>query len=321
MEAPHPPLLMEQRITEPKQPEPTPMSAKKKVALVGLALLFVAINIDGIARRFRKRVHFSVASVQQLAYPRCGDAADSTANSEGEVVVSTRMSALPTAIERGAWERFRLSVRGCHRVLQVHRETPREVVDAEVVMDSQNNALRAWRRIGSPSPSGIRYDTRVYEFRTAVVTVTRRAADGTISFEEIRPKQKPTIVLAPGVGAMTMWAQQAQLRVNERSQAWVLDLREPLERAWQSTLRRSEDISGESVGISDRTTVRVYSLDEESFFADGDNRIVGDLGGMRENVQLDFPEVEGQTPPNPREPLVAAGTPGTPSTPGTPGTP
>jgi hypothetical protein len=294
---------MEQSITERRSPPPTPLSKNKKIALIGLAVAFVAINVDGIARRFRKRVHFAVSSVAQLPYPTCADSL-AAAPSEGDVVVSARLRALPAAVDRGAWERFALRSRGCHRVVAVHRETAQDVVDAELVMDLQNAPIRAWRRIGTPSASGIKYDTRVYEFRTNVVTVTRRASDGTVTFEEIRPKQKPTVVLAPGVAAITVWAQQTQLRVGERAQAWILDLRAPLERAWQSTLRRSEDIDGASVGITDRATVRVYSLDEESFFTDGDNRVIGDLGGMREDVSHDFSEIEGQTPPEPRTPLV-----------------
>lgn len=307
MEVQHPaPPLTEPRITEPKHPTPEPLNTRRKFALLGLAVVFVLINIAGIARRFRKRVHFEVSSVAQLPYPRCADYHEpGPTEVPDNIVASTRLRALPEGIDRGAWERFRLRIRGCHRVVQVHRETPQVVVDAEIVLDAQNAPIRAWRRIGTPSPAGVKYDTRVYEFRTPFITVTRRASDGTISYEEIRTKQKPTVILAPGVSAITTWTQQSHLRVGDRTQAWVLDLREPLERAWQSTLRRTEDMDGASVGVADRRTVRVYSLDEESFFADGDDRVVGDLGGMREDVASDFADVEGQTPPNPEAPLVA----------------
>ncbi len=271
------------------------LSRGQKIALGVLSVVFLLINADGIARKFRRRTHFTVASVPQLGYPRCaGDNSDAGA---GEALISTRMTALPMAVDRGTWERFELRARGCHRVVSVHREGPRELVDAEVIYDESMRPLRAWRRVGKPGPRGIVYDTRTYEFRTPVVTVTRVEASGQRTYEELRPKEKPTVVLAPGVAAMTVWIQSARLREGERTESWVLDLRDPLERAWRSNLRREPDMTVDGLG-----RVRVYSLDEESFFADDQDHVIGTLSGLRElsRVGGELPmAIDGQQPAEP----------------------
>jgi hypothetical protein len=272
------------------------MSSKKRAALVALAVVFVAINVDGIARRFRKRTHFSVASVPQLAYPRC-EREDDGPPAAGEVLLREMLVALPMAVDRGSWERFELRARGCHRVAIVHRESPREVVDAEVIFDESMAPIRAWRRVGKPSPRGIQYDTRTYEFRTPFVTVTRVESTGRRTYEELRPREKPTVVLAPGASGVTPWIQRARLREGQRVEAWVLDLRQPLERAWRSTLRREPDMHVDGLG-----RVRVYSLDEESFFADESDRVIGTLSGLRASDRVAQPlpiEIDGQSPPEP----------------------
>ncbi len=268
-------------------------------------MLFVAINVDGIARKFRRRTHFAVASVPQLGYPRCvgepvegaRDGGAGRAVEAGEELLSTRLVALSMAVERGSWERFSLRARGCHRVVSVHREGPREIVDAEVIHDESMRPIRAWRRIGRPGPRGIVYDTRTYEFRTPFVTVTRVDAAGARTFEELRPKERPTVVLAPGSAAMAVWIQSARLREGERLEAWVLDLRAPLERAWRSNLRREADMDVEGLG-----RVRVYALDGESYFTDARDRVMGTLAGLRElsvvGGELPMP-IDGQQPADP----------------------
>jgi hypothetical protein len=290
-------------------------SRGKRVALVLLGVVFVAINVDGIARKFRRRTHFTVASVPQLGYPRCEgagllaghggvedagraeDAGRVGGVGEGEELVSSKLVALSMAVERGSWERFSLRARACHRVVSVHREGPREIVDAEVIHDEAMRPIRAWRRIGRPGPRGIVYDTRTYDFRTPFVTVTRVDAAGARTFEELRPKEKPTVVLAPGSGAMSVWIQSARLREGERVEAWVLDLRAPLERSWRSNLRREPDMTVEGLG-----RVRVYALDGESFFTDDRDRVVGTLAGLRElsvvGGELPMP-IDGQQPAEP----------------------
>lgn len=273
-----------------------PLSRNKKIGLVVLGVLFLAINVDGISRRFRKRTHFSVPSVPQLAYPRCvGE--DAGAPAEGESLVALSLVALPMAVDRDAWERFDLRARGCHRVVTVHRESPREVVDGEVVYDESMRPVRAWRRIGKPSPRGILYDTRTYEFRTPFITVTRVESNGRRSYEELRPKDKPTIVLAPSNAGVITWIQSARLSEGGRVEAWVLDLRDPLERAWRSTLRREPDMNVDGLG-----RVRVYALDEESYFVDDRDRVIGTLSGMRDPARVGrtLPaEFDGQSPPEP----------------------
>jgi hypothetical protein len=280
------------RAIEPERP----MTRNKKLALAALAVVFLAINVDGISRRFRKRTHFAVASVPQIAYPRCaGD--DAGAPSQGESLLSSALVALPMAVDRGAWERFELRARGCHRVVTVHRESPREVVDGEVAYDESMRPIRAWRRIGKPSPRGVQYDTRTYEFRTPFVTVTRVEPNGRRSYEELRPKEKPTIVLAPSNAGVITWIQSARLSAGGRVEAWVLDLRDPLERAWRSTLRRETDMNVDGLG-----RVRVYALDEESYFVDDQDRVIGTLSGMREPSRIGqtLPaEFDGQLPAEP----------------------
>lgn len=273
-----------------------PLTRNKKIALAALAVVFLAINVDGIARRFRKRTHFAVASVPQLGYPRCGGE-DAGAPSQGEALFSSSLVALPMAVDRDAWERFELRARGCHRVVTVHRESPREVVDGEVVYDESMRPVRAWRRVGKPSPRGILYDTRTYDFRTPFITVTRVEANGRRSYEELRPKEKPTIVLAPSNAGVLPWIQAARLSEGARVEAWVLDLRDPLERAWRSTLRREPDMNVDGLG-----RVRVYALDEESYFVDEQESVVGTLSGMRDPARLGrtLPaEFDGQSPAEP----------------------
>ncbi len=277
-----------------------PLSRRKKVALAALGVVFLLINVDGIARRFRRQVHHAVPSVPQLAYPQC-PGADSDAGASalwrgGEALVSTQLEALPMAIDRGSWERFELRARGCHRVVTVHREGPQSVLDSEVVFDDAMRPIRAWRRIGRPALRGIQYDTRTYEFRTPVVTITRVEANGTRTYEELRSKEKATVVIAPGAAAMTVWIQSARLSEGTRVDAWVLDLRKPLEFARRSTLRREQDMQVDGLG-----RVRVYALDEEGFFTDASDRVIGTLSGMRElRAGASLPmEVDGQPAPEP----------------------
>lgn len=275
-----------------------PLSRRKKIGLVVLGVVFLLINIDGIARRFRRQIHYQVPSVPQIAYPQCGDVAVDTASlwRGGELLVSTMSEALPMAADRGTWERFELRARGCHRVVTVHREGPQSVLDSEVVLDESMRPIRAWRRIGRPGRRGIQYDTRTYEFRTPLVTITRVEANGNRTYEELRSKEKATVVIAPGSAAITTWIQSARLQEGTSAEAWVLDLRHPLERAWRSTLRRERDMDVEGLG-----RVRVYALDEESFFTDANDRVVGTLSGMRElrrGAALPM-EVDGQSAPEP----------------------
>jgi hypothetical protein len=275
-----------------------PLSRGKKISLVVLGVAFLLINIDGIVRRFRRQVHVRVPSVPQLPYPQCGDVALDTANlwRGGELLVSTISEALPTGADRGTWERFELRARACHRVVTVHREGPQSVIDCEVVLDESMRPIRAWRRIGRPGRQGIQYDTRTYEFRTPFVTITRVDEHGHRTYEELRSKEKPTVVIAPGSAALTTWIQSARLQEGMSAVAWVLDLRQPLERAWRSTLRRERDMDVEGLG-----RVRVYALDEESFFTDANDRVVGTLSGMRELPRgAPLPvEIDSQSAPEP----------------------
>lgn len=274
-----------------------PLSTKKKISLAILAVVFLAINVDGIARRFRRQVHHAVPSVPQLAYPQCeGAGALQTAGlwRGGELLQSVLLEALPMAADRGSWERFELRARGCHRVVSVHRESPQSIVDSEAIFDEAMRPVRAWRRIATQGREGIQYDTRTYEFRTALVTITRVEANGRRTFEELRSKQKATVVIAPGNAAIALWIQQARLAEGSSAEAWVLDLREPLERAWRSTLRRERDMDVEGLG-----RVRVFALDEESFFVDAQDRVIGTLSGMRELRGSAPMSVDGLRDPEP----------------------
>ncbi|MDP3276692.1 MAG: hypothetical protein Q8Q09_15950 [Deltaproteobacteria bacterium] len=270
------------------------MTLRKKLALGALAVVFVLINIDGIARRFRKRTHFEVASVPQLGYPRCADSPE--AGVSRVVLVDTVLVGQEGTVNAGAWERFTLEARDCHRVARVHVESSGMIVDAEVVMHPSMEPIRAWRRIGRWGPQGLRYDTRAYDFRTPFVTVTRVDPAGVRSFEELRPRSKPTLVLLPGEAALTLWTQLQPMAVGERVQRMVLDLRKPLERTWVSMLRREAATGAPSP--------EVYSLDEGSVFADDDHRVTGTLSGMRERVGVGEPaRAEGQAPVDPARPL------------------
>ncbi len=277
-----------------------PLSRRKKLGLAVLGVVFLAINVDGIARRFRRQVHYAVQRVPDVPYPQCASADAGAPNATlwrgGELLLSSSLDALPMAVDRGSWERFELRARDCHRVVTVHREGPQSVVDSEVIFDVEMRPIRAWRRIARPGPRGIQYDTRTYEFRTPLVTSTHVEPNATRTYEEIRSKEKATVVIAPGAAAISVWIQQARLTEGTSAQAWALDLRTPLDRVWRSTLRRERDMDVEGLG-----RVRVYALDEESFFTDANDRVVGTLSGMRElreGASLPM-EVDGQSAPEP----------------------
>lgn len=238
-----------------------------------------------------KRKHVAVAAPPELPYPTCADA-------EARVVVASgHLRAGPTAREQTVVERFQLARDACHFVFTGHEEWPLMTADVEVVYDADLAPLRAWKRMTIPGVTRAdgNADTRSYDARPTELTIKRRAPDGVVSFELLRPGgrtavaagAKPMAVIAPGRGVLTAWFRRAKLKPGEKRRELALDMREMVETLSEVTLARDEDRFEPSLG----KTVRVYTIyGREAVFADDDDVVVGDLMGMRPSASLTTPE-------------------------------
>lgn len=228
--------------------------------------------------------HYAVDSVPDLGYPRCGDRVPDP----GPVVASGELRAGPFSVERAARESFTIRQSDCLVVADGRQEWALQAADTQVVYDARTLLpLRAWRRLtipGVPNPDG-RADIRRYEFRTPRPTLKIREPGGRVRYEELHGTT-PTVVLAPGRGLLTMWLQRARLAVGGRDREPVIDIREPLERLDQTTLRRSPDLFQPWLG----RTVRVYTFNgRETVFADDRDVVIADLAGLRPEASLPQP--------------------------------
>ncbi len=221
----------------------------------------------------------------ELAYPTCAFPDDT-----GSFFVAELASG-STSLERNILELFEFLPDGCgHTRVTVAQRWRLSNDDVEVIFDEGWLPLRAWKRMtvpGSPRPDG-HGDIRRYELRMPEVTIKRRTPDGEIVYEVLKPSgrtqepgvlgMRPTAVIGPGRGLLTAWLKRARLSVGSKSREWVLDFREMVEKLQQVTLRRDEDRNEPTLG----RTVRVYTIyGRESVFADENDVVVGDLGGLR----------------------------------------
>ena len=110
--------------------------------------------------------------------------------------------------------------------------------------------------------------------------------EGVLGFEHLRGKF-PQVLVAPSRGSVVPWVRAARLEQGQKERMPALDLREPLEKMRDVTLKREADRYQPEFG----QTVRVYTLyGREAYFFDEENRLLGDMAGMR-------PLADGKTDP------------------------
>lgn len=237
--------------------------------VAALALVLLALTASC------RRKHVPVDRAAELPYPTCPEGPLPAAVPE----VTRALRAAPDSLEPDVAERFTLAARGCLRVLSARQDWHMNVSEVEVVYDARGLPLRAWKRMTIPGdPRGARgADIRRYELRTPEVVITRRAPGGARSFEILRG-ERPSVVIGPGRGLLTVWIQRARLAPGERVRETALDMRELLERIRPVTLRREADMDHAGIG----RRVRVYTVyGRETVFTDERDVVIGDLGGMR----------------------------------------
>src|SRR6202012_15778 len=93
--------------------------------------------------------------------------------------------------------------------------------------------------------------------------------------------------IGPGRGGLTAWLKKAKLPVGGKTDDLVLDFRKMVESLEIASLERSPDQLEPSLN----RTVRVYTFfGQETVFADENDVVIGDLGGMRPSDTLSTPE-------------------------------
>lgn len=241
-----------------------------------------------------RRKHVPVASAPELPYPTCDAGAEAPR-------YERTLRAAPTALDPEVVERFSLSSRGCVTAFTSRQDWHMNVSEVEVLYDPRGVPLRAWKRMTIP---GARRgegaaDVRRYELRTPEVIITRRESAAPRHFEILRGP-RPSVVIGPGRGLLTVWIQRANLRAGERVRENALDMRELVERIRPVTLRREPDMT--PTGF--RRPVRVYTVyGRETVFTDEHNVVVGDLGGMRASELFSTPIPAPLPVPNPPDPV------------------
>lgn len=235
----------------------------------------LTLSIVGVLAAGCRRKHVPVTSAVELTYPDCGRGPLPA----GDVLASGHLRAGPTSLEPDVVERFEVRQRDCLYTFTTRQEWRLNLDDVEVVYDNELRPLRAWKRMtlpGSPRADG-NADIRRYELRTAEVVLTKRTPDGARTHEIIRGG-RPSVVLGPGRGNLTMWIRRANLAVGAKVRELALDIREPIETLRSVTLRRDPDLFQPALG----RTVRVYTVyGRESVFTDENNVVIGDLAGLR----------------------------------------
>ncbi len=237
-----------------------------------------------------KRKHVTIDPPTELAYPACADA------SAGIVVAKGHLRAGPTMREQTVVESFDLTKGACGFVLRAREEWPLMAADIEIVYDADLNPIRAWKRMTIPGVTNAdgKADIRSYDMRTPELTLKRRAPDGAITFEHLKPGGKTTpvpgarvtAVIGPGRGVLTAWIRRAKLGVGEKRRELVLDFREMVETLSEVTLARDDDRVEPSMG----RTVRVYTIyGREPIFTDENDVVVGDLAGLRPSSTIPTP--------------------------------
>jgi hypothetical protein len=244
-----------------------------------------------------KRKHVPVDAVPELGYPSCGDAGPGVAGDVGTAVARGHIRSGPLSNDQNVVERFELLRTSCGYTLHSRQEWSANTTDVEARYDANLTPLWAWKRMtlaASPRPDGDP-DVRRYELRTGEVFIKRRDAQGAITLEHLLPGGRMAVpvgarvgaLIGPGRGILTVWLKRAKLKVGDKTDELVLDIRGPLESLEIGSLERDADRFEPSLGKN----VRVYTFfGQETVFADEDDVIVGDLAGMRPSDALSTPE-------------------------------
>lgn len=263
----------------------------------GTPVLLVAALLAAVAcDDCRDRV--PVKSVPEKPYPSCGEGE----LPEGELLAKGHLRAGPIMRDQSVVERFEIRKRGCLYVATVRQEWPLGTADVEAVYDAEMRPLRAWKRMVLPSvedPLSMA-DVRLYEIRNEPVTLTWRQPDGDV-VHRILKEGRPSALIGPGRGLLTMWIWKAGLEPGDKERVPVLDFRKDVETIEPVTLERLEDRYEPSL----ERRVRVYTVfGRETVYTDGDGVVIGDLRGMRPHHTLDseppppIPQIEPPDPVN-----------------------
>ena len=234
----------------------------------------------------------------ELGYPDCG----AEELPEGERVADGTLRAGPVMLDSSLVERFEVRRRGCVTVFSGEQDWSHGSTDLDVVYDSETLLpLRAWKRVLSPGPQPLeeRVVTRRFELRSERVALSQRSGAGPLEHWWIRGR-RPSVVLGPGRGLLTMWLRRARLAVGGRTREAVLDIRESMEVVRDVSLLRLADRFVPALGRS----VRVYTIyGREPFFADDDDVVVGDLMGLVPAARVDAPLPAPVIEPSPADPV------------------
>jgi hypothetical protein len=220
-----------------------------------------------------ERKHLPVESLPELGYPSCPEGVPDA----GVVEAQEHLRSGPSHQDKTIVERYRIERRGCLTVFSGRQEWPLGTTDLEVVYDAALRPLRIWKRMTVPSlpNAGERAEIRRYELRSDPVGIKRRAPDGFVSFEQLKGGA-PVAVIGPGRGLLSMWIRKARLAPGQKVRELVIDVR-ALEKIEPVTLLREPDMDHTELG-----RVRVYTFyGRETLFADAQDRVIGDLAGMR----------------------------------------
>jgi hypothetical protein len=219
-----------------------------------------------------ERKHIPVSSVEELAYPSCG----SEPLPEGEVLASQHLRSGPAHVDKNIVEKYRIRKRDCLYAVEVRQEWPLGTADVEVLYDRELRPLRAWKRMTLPGleDAAAKADIRRYELRTEPVSIKRRQQSGEVDFELLKGG-RPTVVIGPGRGLISMWIRRARLEVGQKVRELALDIR-GLEKIGPVTLQREPDMQHRELG-----KVRVYTFyGRETVFTNEEDVVVGDLAGL-----------------------------------------
>ncbi len=239
----------------------------------GHLVLGVAVCFSLTACERFERKHVPVEKVEELGYPSC----PTPASGHTEKVIAERhLRSGPAHADKGIVERYSIRERDCLTVVSVRQEWPMGTADVEVLYDKELMPLRIWKRMTLPGlpDAGEKADIRRYDLRTDPVSVKRRQMSGEIDFELLKGG-RPTVVIGPGRGLISMWIKRAKLAVGQKVRELAIDVR-ALEKIGPVTLRREEDMVHDVLG-----PVRVYTIyGREAVFADEQDVVVGDLAGL-----------------------------------------
>jgi hypothetical protein len=243
-----------------------------------------------------KRKHVPVDAVPELGYPSCGDAGT---DDPGVVVAQGHIRSGPISNDKNVAERFELRRTACGYTFRSRQEWPLDISDVEVRYDANLTPIWAWKRMtmGASQRADGNADIRRYEMRTGDVFIKRRDATATVTMEHLLPGGRmaaPTgvrvgAVIGPGRGVLTAWLKREKLQVGEKTDELVLDFRSMLEGLEIAALRRDPDQYQADL----QKTVRVYTFyGQDTVFADENDVVIGDRGGMRPSDALPGPEPE-----------------------------